>query len=381
MRSPLQLVLVLLLVGMASSAAMASAVAVHPNSRSHTVLRVDGLDASAVVRCQFESVVEVLDVDPDGNGIMDEVEFQARREAIGAYVLARYGLLIGPPDEPEPLAGRVVDVALITDDLDALFSFQFVDVSLAWTLPEPVDALHVEMDLFTVTSPRHTDSGVLRWGDAEPSEYRLWAGRPRVLLSAPPRPPEPSLVEDLRAGAQAVWAGARHLVLVLALLVAAPRLRTFALLLAAFTAMTAVAAVFVAQGAVSPDPASLSLGVALSLVWLGGLTILRRTARPPWAEALLFGLLYGASVVGVGTLGRPLPGDDPLRLSAFLTGAMGVWMATAAVALLLLRPLPRRASVSAGPRDTQLVPGYARDAVSLAAALLGTWWAASQLAV
>lgn len=353
----------------------------HPNSRSQTELRVsDGL-VRARVRCQVESVVEVFEVDTDGNGLVDEAEFEPQREAIGAYILEHYRLLAGEADDAPPRPGRVLDVRLHTEDLDALYFLQFVDVELSWELDAPLAAVDVEMDLFTVTSPRHTDTGRVLWPGGEVSDYRLWGGRPRTHLTAPPRPPAPSLVDDLHAGARAVWGGARHLVFVLALLVAAPRLRTFALLLAAFVVMACVAGVFVAQRVVDPAPESLQLGVALSLVWLGGLTTLRRTVRPPWAEALLFGLLHGASVVRLGTLAHPLPGDDVARVGVFLVGGVAVWVALAAAALLVLRPLPRRPSRASGPRDTQLVPGYARDAVSLGAALVGTWWAASQLAV
>ena len=348
----------------------------HPNSQSRSVTVV-GADALVVsLRCQAESVWEVLPADPDGNGLVEEDELAAIRDDLAAYLLEHWQVRLEAGGDPLP--GRVTELSLVTHDLDALFFSQFVEATIAYDVEAPPDQVELSMSLFLTTSPRHQDLCALVWPDGQREEGRLWGGRPRQMFVSPAPPPDVGPVAQGRRGFLRFFASWEHVAFVLALLVACGRLRAFLAVVLVFALAHSGGLALAHEGVADLPPVAVTLALGGSVLFVGILNVLRRRPRPLWIEAAIFGLVHGWAF-GVAPAPFPRFGPESVTdLLAFNVGLELALLATAAGGLLLLRPLPRREPL-AGKRDTSLVPGYARDVVSLSAAVMGTYGIVRQL--
>ena len=64
-----------------------AALALHPNSLSSTRIEVHGPRIDVIVRCQTESLLEVIDgLDANGDGMVEALELEESADAIIAYV-------------------------------------------------------------------------------------------------------------------------------------------------------------------------------------------------------------------------------------------------------------------------------------------------------
>ncbi|MCB9899491.1 MAG: hypothetical protein H6825_15910 [Planctomycetes bacterium] len=343
----------------------------HPYSSSRSDLRVLPGRVELVLRCQALSVFEVTPADADGDGLLDDSELAAVRDELADYLLAHYVVRAGDASSP-PLPGRVDDMAVVTFDQDALTFQQFVDTRIVFDAPPRIDALRVEMSLYATTSPQHQDACTLRWPGGETEEVRLWGGRPSHAFVAPESTRPPELLEALRDGWTHAVSGWTHLALLLSVLVAAQRLRTAMLALLALALAHAGALAFAREGLLLPSDALLAAAAPAVIALSGVATVLRRGARPVLADALLGGFVLGLREARRDSLLTAVPIDDVARLSTWISGFDVGLLAVCVGVLLVLRPLPRRPAL-AGARDTSLVPGYARDAVAMGCALLGTY--------
>lgn len=356
----------------------------HPNSASRSELIVRPGRIELALRCQVESVNEVVPADADGNGLLEPHELDAVADELSRYLLAHYVLRADGPDSA-PLPGRVHELALVTDDRDALLFAQFVDARIVFDAPPSFDALLVEMTLYFETSPRHNDACRVRWPGGAFEDATLWAGRPTWTFhgAAPVEPP--SWLAGLRAGALRMFGGWAHVGLLLCIVCAAERLRT-GLRAVLFVALAHAVALLVVRAPPAWLPVDWALAAPVRLdvcagvlvAAAGSLNVLRRGPRPVVVDAVLGGLVLGArDALGDGWQ-LALPSHGGAALTTYVVGLDLAWLVGFGAAVLVLRPLPRRVP-SDGTRDRSLVPAAARDVLSMTCAIGGTYFAASAL--
>jgi len=289
--------------------ALAVPAGAHENSRSRSLLALHDGHLSHFVKLEAESVWEVLPLDRDGNLLVEQDEFDAVRDDIARYVSEHVVLY---PDGGEILRGRPVAVELVTDDRNALAFKQWVELELLYDLPVVPRRLEIEVSLFLDTSPKHQDLCDVVWADGPESlvdervRLRFWAGDPRQVADSGRPPPAPSFGAGLWAGAHTVALAPLALLCLAALLVGlssrADRagvagghpladgsgrvLSLYATGLALSLCLGAVLTPHVTQ-------AGAALAAGLAVAWVGALNLLRRSERPVWVEALVFGLLMG----------------------------------------------------------------------------------------
>jgi hypothetical protein len=172
----------------------------------------------------------------------------------------------------------------------------------------------------------------------------LGPSRPSFMI-----PPETSwlhtLGQHVRLGVEHLLGGLDHLLFIVALLLAVPRLRDRAITLTAFTAGHSVTLALAALGVVAVPAAPVEILIAITLIVVA-LQALDGRARHTWPLAAGFGLVHGLGFAGALT-GAGLPaGDLPLALAGFNLGIELGQLALAAAFLALAalaRPLARRA--------------------------------------
>ena len=363
--------------------------AAHPDSLSHSKIRVTGAGAEVELRFQALSLIEVRpELDRSRDGFLEEVELVAARTEIEAYLLA--GLRLVPPASGAPyLATELVPmrgelVALVPEDPARLGAFELQDVEarLVFRATTPLESLDVEMSLFTETNPWHKDFCTLAWNDEEPVEH-TFSGSERAWRFDPAHVRRPGVLGSfLRLGIEHILgtpaqplAGRDHLAFLLALLVASRRVRTLVAVVTAFTAAHSLTLAAAALGWVHVPARFVELAIALSIAYVACDNLLRREARNPWVEAFLFGLLHGLGFASF--LADALSGEN-LVVTALVGFNLGVELGQLAFVLacvllgaLLFRRHVReaRANPAAG-----LAPPRVRAAVSVVVASAGFYW-------
>jgi hypothetical protein len=191
-------------------------------------------------------------------------------------------------------------------------------------------------DTIAIVRIQLADGGVIR--------EILGPSRPSVTI-----PPATSwlhtLGQHVRLGVEHLLGGLDHVLFIVALLLAVPRLRDRAITLTAFTAGHSVTLALAALGAVNVPSAPVEILIAITLIVVA-LQALDGRARHTWPLAAGFGLVHGLGFAGALT-GAGLPaGDLPLALAGFNLGIELGQLALAAAFIALAafaRPLARRA--------------------------------------
>jgi hydrogenase/urease accessory protein HupE len=352
----------------------------HPESLSTTRIVVGGARATAELRFQALSLLEVmpeLDLVPDGE--LDAEECRAGEARIAQYLLAGLRLVRVDGEREEPLAGRLE--ALVPDDpaqVGAL-DLQRLDARLAFESSAPIEVLAVESRLFHETNPWHRDLTTLEWNGAQ-GVLHTFEGADTRWLFEPAHVRRPSVFATfVRLGIEHILGGYDHLAFLLALLVASRRLKSLVGVVTAFTLAHSITLAAAALGLVKLPPRFVELAIALSIAYVACENLLRREARNPWIEAFAFGLLHGLGFAGF--LGEALTGE-PLILTALVGFNLGVELGQLAVVLvttvliaLAFRPWRRRV---AGTAEAGLVPRAVRLGVSAIVALSGFYWFAER---
>jgi hypothetical protein len=351
---------------------------VHPESLSHSRVRVEGARASLELRFQALSLIEVRpELDRTRDGYLDEGEVAAAREEIGAYLLQVFRLLRVAGEREEPLAGKLV--ALVPEDPAGLgaLELQSLDARFAFEAPEALEVLVIESRLFHEANPWHKDLCSVAWNEAEPVPH-AFAGAETRWRFEPAHVRRPGvLVLFLELGVDHILTGFDHQAFLLALLVASRRVRSLVGVVTAFTLAHSITLAAAALGWVSLSPRFVELAIALSIAYVACDNLLRKEAHTPWLEAFAFGLLHGLGFAGF--LGEALEGE-PLIVTALLGFNLGVelgQLALVSVAVLLLALLFRGRRARGAP-GTGLVPPVARIVLSIPVACAGFYWFAER---
>jgi hypothetical protein len=341
----------------------------HDDSRSRTLLVLEGDLLSHFVRLQTLSVAEVLPLDADGNGLVTEAELASVEGELAAYVLEHVILApVSPGGAGSNLPGRLVTSELVTEDADALAFAQWIELEFERTAPSApgrlLGRLLVETTLFLETSPTHVDWLDVVWAETRVEGAPLapvarWSvtlrgGQNRVLLDSGRRDGA-----DLLEGA---WLR----------LLRRPELPAAALMLLLTSAAVRASRVALAHAvgllmgvALAPSLSehlpALPLAAGLVLVVLGAVACLRPRPRPMGLEGAVVGLLLGLHVALPAGLAGPL--DDLLlepveRATARseVSSRGPLWIAAACVGALGLVLEPLLARLPGERREGALVP-------------------------
>jgi hypothetical protein len=310
----------------------------HPNSLSASRVDVRGARVALALEVQVLSLAEVLpgfDEDLDGRVSAERIAEDAAR--IGAYVAEHYRLHASFPasvavgsgaqavnvdmwTQLAPTGSAAVREAALREGLFGELE-QYVRVDLVYEAPSTFDALSVEVDLFTDTSPEHRDLCVVVWNSVELAAFDL-AGHERRVVSASAAalargrapflryleqvtgaraPAAPSAARGVEA-APSDARGRRHfeweLLLLSALVALTARTSRAGLGAVAQVALAGVVGL-VASRFVPVDPRVVRIATMAaphSLAYLGCDGLLASTTRTRLMEATVFGALLGLAL-------------------------------------------------------------------------------------
>ncbi len=355
----------------------------HPESLSRTRIRVEGARAEVELRFQALSLIEVRpELDLSRDGYLDEQELAAARTEVEAYLRASLRLASIEAEHEQPLAGTLVSIVPEDPARLGAFELQSVVALLAFECPRPLEGLVVESRLFHETNPWHKDLCALTWNADEPVPHTFEGAETRWVFE-PAHVRRPGVLASfVHLGITHIlgtWehplAGSDHLAFLLALLVASRCVRTLIGVVTAFTVAHSLTLGAAALGWVHVPSRFVELAIALSIAYVACDNLLRKSARNPWLEAFLFGLLHGLGFAGF--LAAALAGE-PLILTALLGFNVGVELGQlafvlACVLLVVLFFRGRRRQAAEGS-EQGIVPARARNVVSIFVALCGFYW-------
>jgi len=339
----------------------------HPNSLSTSRVVVTGAAARLELRCQTQSLLEVFgsDADRDGDGWLSDSELLELRDPLVAYVNTHFFLRAGSGGSGTAgtvLSGTLTELGSTAPDLDVAWPTQWVDLALEYRADELIPDLLLDVTLFQESAPDHSDLCQLVWNGGEPLETQFWMGEFRRYF-APESPPESRpMLGWVEMGIRHILTGWDHIAFVVALILAAGSARALVGVVTAFTLAHSVTLALAATGLVHVSSRPVEIVIALSIAWVGLVTLFAREPRARWREAFVFGLVHGLGFAGF--LGEALYGEPkPLRaLVGFNLGVEAGQLVVVAAVLLLLAAL--RALLPANSALQNGQPGQSADATA-----------------
>ncbi|MBI5433130.1 MAG: HupE/UreJ family protein [Planctomycetes bacterium] len=355
----------------------AALVAAHPNSFSSSVVRVDGARVAIEVRCQARSLVEALPLDGDADGVLAREELAAGRDTVERYVRERYRVFASVDDAGATSA--LLELSLGDLELAPPLGAgdePFVLATLSALAPEELDVLAVRCTLFVESNPLHRDTCTVIWNGGEEASW-LFPEAGEVFRFVPDDRRRPGVFAAyVRLGVEHILTGFDHLAFVLALLLAAPRLRSIVGVVSAFTVAHTSTLALASLDLVRVDPRWVEMAIALSIAYVALLNLLQRRPSARWLEAFGFGLIHGlgfASSVADALL------VERLKFTALVGFNLGVELGQLAVVVLAfwcLRSLPGERTAD-GERATDgatfIAPRGVRRVLAVAAILFGLY--------
>jgi hydrogenase/urease accessory protein HupE len=342
--------------------------AAHPNSHSTSRVTVRGREVVLDLRCQSASLAEALEIDRDGDRLLSAEELDAGRAAIEGYLLSRYTF------EPQLESQGAARIAIA--ELGPLEE-QRVDAHFEFRTAGELERLTLRCRLFLDQNAYHRDSALVVWNDDEPVSF-LFAEGVDEWRFQPAAARRPSVFRGfVGLGVEHILTGYDHLAFLLALIVAARRLRSLAGVVTAFTAAHSITLACAALDVLRVPSRPVELAIALSIAYVAAENLLFGKPSARWIEAFGFGLVHGLGFAGF--LGEAMV-YEPLRVTALVGFNLGVecgQLAVVALAALLLRFLPGDRAFESEPK-AWLAPSWLRKSVSLAVAALGLYWFAAR---
>ncbi|MCC6408183.1 MAG: HupE/UreJ family protein [Planctomycetes bacterium] len=363
---------------MLAALTLASALlAAHPNSFSSSVVRVDGARVAVEVRCQARSLAEALPLDGDRDGVLAETELAAGRDAVERYVRERYRVFA----EVDEAGATRAPLELVLGDLSlapplGASDEPFVLATLAALAPQELEGLAVRCTLFVEANPLHRDTCTVIWNGGEEASW-LFPEAGEVFRFVPDDRRRPGVFAAyVRLGVEHILTGFDHLAFVLALLLAAPRLRSIVGVVSAFTVAHTTTLALASTDLVRVESRWVEMAIALSIAYVALLNLLQRKPSARWVEAFGFGLIHGlgfASSVADALL------VERLKVTALVGFNLGVELGQLSVVVLAfwsLRSLPgERTEPGSGtePGATFIAPRGVRRVLACGAIAFGLY--------
>jgi hydrogenase/urease accessory protein HupE len=351
---------------------LAPLAAPHPNSHSSTRVIVEGRRIEVQLRCQSQSLSEsIQDLDPNRDLQLSAAELDAGRAAIASYLLAHYELFTDGVGSA-PLSGKLLDMSTSMAS-DSAFAEQLLDARFEFTPERDLAHLSIRCTLFLETNAFHRDNATIVWNGEDPASWLFGEGvetwnfepaaarRPGVLWSY------------IELGIEHIATGYDHIAFLIALLVAARRLRSIVGVVTAFTVAHSVTLACAALGKVNVPSRLVEMAVALSIAYVAAENLLFRRPATRWIEAFGFGLIHGLGFASA--IGESLA-SEPLKITALVGFNLGVECGQLGIVLalaLLLRYLPGDRALD-GREHAWFAPKWLRMSASLVVTVLGVFW-------
>lgn len=357
--------------------------AVHPNSLSVSRVVVRGALVTVQVRCQMQSVCEIMgaEADRDSNRLLSAEELDVVRADFSAYLLANFRLSVGSGgawSRGTPLVGRLTELRPGDIEADLSGEQQWIEATLLFDHDAPVPDLLVGDTLFQDVSPEHFDVCELHFNDEPLVEARFWQGETERYYTPAMSPRVVPLLDWVGMGVRHILSGWDHLAFLLGLLVAAGSLLSVLGVITAFTLAHSVTLALAALGLVTVPGRPVEVLIAASIAYVGMANLLQRRPVARWKEAFGFGLVHGLGFAGF--LAEALAGE-PRRLVPLVGFNLGVEAGqftvvlgvTLVLSLLRLVRRPGDGSADAGG-ERWLAPRPVRLAASIGVVLVGLYW-------
>jgi hydrogenase/urease accessory protein HupE len=363
--------------GLLLTCLLAAGPAPHPNSMSRSRIDVDGADVRLTQQVQVMSVLELIEADADGDGELDAEELAAIRDELGAYLAEHYTLRVAGGGDPE--GGRVLEGRLLSlklDDAPVNTPLEYRWLEAEWELQDsvPIHDLMVEMSLFFDVSPDHRDIATLVWHGEVLPETVLWAGEStrRYADEEGLSAGSSSFGAFVRLGIEHILIGIDHIAFLLALIVAAPRLKSVVGVVTAFTVAHSITLALAAMQIVTVPARVVEPIIALSIVVVGVENLVRRKPHGNVVIAFAFGLVHG---LGFASVLADLMSAGTSRVLALVGFNLGVEIGQLGVVLAAVGAFALvRASGRAGDDGLGLAPPGVRFGLSLLVSLAGAVW-------
>jgi hydrogenase/urease accessory protein HupE len=354
----------LLLPPLAAALAATAFAAAHPNSVSSSRVVVDGGAVRLELRCQAATLLEASPLDRDGDGRLSADELADGLPELERRILLGYR--VSAPSAGEiwiPLEGKLVEGHVVApgEQVDFLFRFQ---------APEKLDGLRIEFSLFRESNPWHRDQAQIVWNGGAPRSRLLWIEDP-IWVSRASASEGGSFLQYVGMGFEHILTGYDHIAFLVALVVAARRLRALLGVVTAFTVAHSITLALASLDVVRLPSGPVEAVIALSIAWVGLRTAIDPTPRRLWPEAFGFGLVHG---LGFARILAESLATESQKLGGLVGFNLGIEVgqlaivAASALVLALVR-IPR-----AAPRGEGLAPPVVRRPVSVAVGVLGLYW-------
>lgn len=316
-RSLLYLGCILLLFVFAAPAAWA-----HPLNNGYSQISIDRKDI------QYELTLPEADLlmfDTDKDNVLSEEELNLRRPAIETYL--RSGLHMELPSGP-------LDFSLLSMEKTEKTGVPAVSFLLAFHSKSPVDSLNIRYNLlFDDADPAHVNFLVITNGDdvdqtvfdSANRSYHYQAMRQAGMLS--------SAWEYFTLGIEHILTGYDHLLFLLALIIAAARLKDVVKIVTAFTVAHSITLFLAATGRIHIESRWIEAGIALTIAYAAIENLYIRSVNIRWVLTFLFGLVHGMGFAGaISEVGLP----EQYLISSLLSFNLGVEAGQLAVVLIVL---------------------------------------------
>jgi hydrogenase/urease accessory protein HupE len=352
----------------------------HPDSRSSSLLKVQGSALELELRFQARSILETLPLDLDGDGLLDARELTAGEAQIAAYVLARYEIVPSadwPAEFTFPtegvLSGKQLRIALVPDSESALGE-TWVVANYSFSAASIPRSLGLRVRLFREQNPFHRDEARLEFQQDDPARHLFSGEQGEVWRYRSEDQRRAGIFADYwREGVAHIRGGFDHLAFVLGLLLAARNWRSLLGVVTAFTLAHSIALVAAVLGLVHVRSVLVEMAIALSISYLGALNLLSKEPGSRWVEALVFGLVHGLGFAGAITDALVY---EPLRWTALFGFNFGVECGQIAIVLplaIVAACLPGERGAGENPRAF-LTPSWLRKSGSALVLVAGLYW-------
>ncbi len=343
----------------------------HPISNSSSSIVVDHASIRVEIRAQVKSLLEALPIDRDRDGKLSDEELAAARSSIGDYLGTHYRLM---PDAKDGVANAAKLPLTLTDArIDKPKSGDtepWVLLDFTTSAPQDLTELYVQVKLFYEQNPYHTDQCSIDWNGREralwifPEAGDLWHFVPESKR-------RPNVIQSyVELGIEHILTGYDHLAFLIALMLAASRLRAVVGVVTAFTVAHSITLALASMQIVHVDPAKVEMAIALSIAYVASLNLIAKRPVARWLEAFGFGLVHGlgfASAVADSLI------VEKLKLTALVSFNVGVEIGQLSVVVLVALILTRIGG-DRGAREGSvdfMAPGWLRRSASVAIAILG----------